>query len=118
MNELIREVLRSFGITRNYRGYSQMALAIELVLEDESRLLHVTEQIYQAVADRSNCDRCNVERNLRTIVLHAWQINQPLMTKMAKFALDGPPSASKFIDIVAAYIQREMRVRGVNIGKC
>ena len=41
MDTIIRETLRPFGITRNYRGYPQTVRAIALVLEDESRLLNV-----------------------------------------------------------------------------
>ena len=48
MDTIIRETLRPFGITRNYRGYPQTVRAIALVLEDESRLLNVTEEIYAA----------------------------------------------------------------------
>ena len=47
MDTIIRETLRPFGITRNYRGYPQTVRAIALVLEDESRLLNVTEEIYE-----------------------------------------------------------------------
>ena len=50
MDTIIRETLRPFGITRNYRGYPQTVRAIALVLEDESRLLNVTEEIYEVVA--------------------------------------------------------------------
>ena len=35
MDTIIRETLRPFGITRNYRGYPQTVRAIALVLEDE-----------------------------------------------------------------------------------
>lgn len=44
MDTIIRETLRPFGITRNYRGYPQTVRAIALVLEDESRLLNVTKR--------------------------------------------------------------------------
>ena len=51
MDTIIRETLRPFGITRNYRGYPQTVRAIALVLEDESRLLNVTEEIYEVVKE-------------------------------------------------------------------
>ena len=55
MDTIIRETLRPFGITRNYRGYPQTVRAIALVLEDESRLLNVTEEIYEVVALQTRC---------------------------------------------------------------
>lgn len=72
MDTIIRETLRPFGITRNYRGYPQTVRAIALVLEDESRLLNVTEEIYEVVALQTRCHPSNVERNIRTVVLCAW----------------------------------------------
>ena len=75
MDTIIRETLRPFGITRNYRGYPQTVRAIALVLEDESRLLNVTEEIYEVVALQTRCHPSNVERNIRTVVLCAWHTN-------------------------------------------
>ena len=60
MDTIIRETLRPFGITRNYRGYPQTVRAIALVLEDESRLLNVTEEIYEVVALQTRCHPSNV----------------------------------------------------------
>ena len=76
--------------------------------EDESRLLNVTEEIYEVVALQTRCHPSNVERNIRTVVLCAWHTNRPLLVKMAGFTLTAPPRASQFIDIIASYIQREV----------
>ena len=92
----------------NYHGYPQTVRAIALVLEDESRLLNVTEEIYEVVALQTRCHPSNVERNIRTVVLCAWHTNRPLLVKMAGFTLTAPPRASQFIDIIASYIQREV----------
>lgn len=92
----------------HYRGYPQTVRAIALVLEDESRLLNVTEEIYEVVALQTRCHPSNVERNIRTVVLCAWHTNRPLLVKMAGFTLTAPPRASQFIDIIASYIQREV----------
>lgn len=92
MDTIIRETLRPFGITRNYRGYPQTVRAIALVLEDESRLLNVTEEIYEVVALQTRCHPSNVERNIRTVVLCAWHTNRPLLVKMAGFTLTAPPA--------------------------
>ena len=88
--------------------YPQTVRAIALVLEDESRLLNVTEEIYEVVALQTRCHPSNVERNIRTVVLCAWHTNRPLLVKMAGFTLTAPPRASQFIDIIASYIQREV----------
>ena len=39
---LIHEELQALGITPNYKGYQQAVCAIQLALEEESRLRNVT----------------------------------------------------------------------------
>ena len=43
----IQDTLRSFGITRCYKGFQYAAYAIQLAVEDESRLESVTKEIYR-----------------------------------------------------------------------
>ena len=107
MDTIIRETLRPFGITRNYRGYPQTVKAIALVIEDESRLLHVTAEVYEVVAKQIPCNLSNVERNIRTVIICAWRTNRSLLIEMAGFTLLSPPCVSQFLDIVASHIQRK-----------
>lgn len=102
----VQDTLQALGITRNYRGCLRAAAAIELVLEDEDRLEAVTKEIYLEVAQRCHCNWYAVERNIRTVVQRAWHVNRPLLTQMAGYPMDAPPTASEFIAIVANYIRR------------
>ena len=72
---LIHEELQALGITPNYKGYQQAVCAIQLALEEESRLRNVTKEIYWVVADAMGCARSDIERNLRTLSLRAWRVN-------------------------------------------
>ena len=47
-----------------------------------------------------------VERNLRTVVSRAWQVNPDLLCRMAGYPLTAAPTASEFIEIIASYIIR------------
>lgn len=49
--KLISDSLQLLGISKCYKGYRQLFLAVELALNDESRLLSVTENIYAPVSD-------------------------------------------------------------------
>ena len=69
MDTIIRNTLRPFGITRNYRGYPQTVFAIALVIEDEARLRHIMADIYEVVAEQIHCKAANVERNIRPVIL-------------------------------------------------
>lgn len=106
MDIVIGNVLRPMGITRNYRGYQQVIVAIRLVIEDESRLQSITKEVYSRVAEECNCPVLTVERNIRTLIFRAWSVNREYLCEIAGFPLTAPPSVSEFIDIMATYIQQ------------
>ena len=102
----ISDELLSLGVTVNYKGCKQAALAVSLALEDENRLYCVTKEIYWKVADMLGCDRYDVERNIRTVSRRAWKVCRPELQTMARYPLPVPPSASEFIAILTAHIRR------------
>ena len=104
----IKDTLRSLHITKNYKGYAQALLSLELALQDENRLLSVTKEIYMVVGEREDTSWHTVERNLRTIVKRAWERNPELLEKMAGYQLPVPPKVSEFLDIVSGYLQRKV----------
>ncbi len=59
--------------------------AIQLALEEESRLRNVTKEIYWVVADAMGCARSDIERNLRTLSLRAWQVNPLRLQEIAPY---------------------------------
>ena len=52
----IQDTLRSFGITRCYKGFQYAAYAIQLAVEDESRLEAITKEIYEETAEHFGCN--------------------------------------------------------------
>lgn len=108
MTDILRiyDELQALGITANYKGRRQAALAIQLALEDEDRLDHVTKEIYWKVADLTGCNRIDIERNLRTVSHRAWKVSRPYLLKIAHYDMLAAPTASEFISIVASHIKR------------
>lgn len=102
----IQTTLRPFGITRCYKGFRHTCYSIDLAVADDSRLEAVVKEIYMETASHFNCKWTNVERNIRTAVSRAWEVNPALLTHMAGYPLDRPPSASEFIEIISSYILR------------
>ena len=94
---VIQDTLRPLGITRCYKGFLHTAYAIQLAVEDESRLEAVTREIYMETAAHFDCKWTAVERNIRTAVSRAWKINRPLLCEMAGYPLACTPAASEFI---------------------
>ena len=105
MNEInvIRRELRALGITRRCRCYGRIVMAIQLAVDQEDSLEAVTKEIYWEVGSR--CGRkC-------TAVQIAWRTNPELLREMAGYPLDGPPTASEFLEILSNDVQRAMERR-------
>lgn len=102
----ICQELQSLGITANYKGYKQTALAIQLALQNEDRLSHVTKELYWAVASQIGCGKSSVERNIRTAAQVAWKSNPNRLQALAGYPLCASPAASELIAILAAHFLR------------
>lgn len=102
----IQDILRSFGITRCYKGFNHTAYAIYLAVQDDTRLEAITKEIYMETAAHFGCKWTAVERNIRTVVSRAWSVNPSLLCQLAGYPLETEPIASEFIEIIATYIIR------------
>ena len=104
--QLLNKTIQSLGIDKRYKGRKQLSLCVELALDDESRLLYMTENIYIPVANECNCDYRNIERNIRTVAHRAWKLNSEKLIQMAGYTLVNSPSVSELISILVTYIER------------
>lgn len=102
----INNLLRKLGVGSNYYGFQITVTAVNLVMDDFDRLLFVTKELYPDVAAKCNCSVYSVERNIRTVARVAWQRNPELLINIAQYPMTVPPSASQFIDILAAHLSR------------
>ena len=103
----IDNLLRRLGVGSNYYVFQITSEAVGMVLKDFDKLLFVTKELYPEVAARCNCSVYSVERNIRTVARVAWQRNPELLISIAQYPMTVPPSASQFIDILAAYLSRK-----------
>ena len=102
----IRELLCSLGIGRNYLGHNILIEAIQRILCDKNRLLHVKDEILRPIAMQHQCDWRTVERNIRTVIHRAWKLNRPLIESMARYPLDQEPTVTEFLDMLTEYVTR------------
>ena len=63
----IREILLQARISKAYKGYAYLERAIFLVLEDESRLCRVYDEVYTRIGKQFGVAPTAVEKNLRTL---------------------------------------------------
>lgn len=104
--EHVAESLRRLGILRTYLGHRAVLAAVQLALEDESRLHQVTKGIYMEAAHRCGQSWSAVERNIRTAARRAWEANPRYLELLAGYPMDRPPSASELIEILATDAMR------------
>ena len=100
-------LLYCLGITAKYKGFSFIVYAIELALEDPTRLQLVTKRIYPAIARRFHTSAACVERNIRTATRAAWEHNPRLLAALAHYDLAECPSPTQFIAVLAFYFMQK-----------
>ena len=85
MKLILQSTLRSLGITEKYAGFSLAVTAISLCFERPSRLRSVTKEVYWETAELHGCNRSDVERNIRTVIHHAWKVNRPGLQALSEY---------------------------------
>lgn len=100
-------VLHQLGITANYSGFFHASYSVLLAMENPQRLLLVTKWLYPEVAKRYHTTAGAVERNIRTVVLRAWQLNRETLEQIAGCSLAIKPTAAQFISILSTHLQTE-----------
>lgn len=86
----IQEDLWRLGIGKRLKGYKMTVTAVELAMENEDRLQCAQEYLYKPIARQLDCDFRSVERDLRTVIAHAWHNNPDYLSHLAGFPLPQP----------------------------
>lgn len=94
-------LLSRLGVTANYRGFFQVAYALQLCVEEPNRLLGVTSCLYPEVAKQYDTNWRAVERNIRTICGIIWQGNRPLLEQLANRPLPAKPVPTQLLAILS-----------------
>ena len=103
----ICKLLCQLELTPNYKGFYQMAYAVQLVMEDPQKLLAVTKQLYPEIAEYCSTTSAAVERNIRTAVNVIWSKERWKLEEMARYPLRKKPSASQVISIFVSELVRK-----------
>ncbi len=103
----IQEHLWHLGVGKRLKGYRMTILAVSLAIADEECLQCAQEHLYKPIAEKMDCDFRSVERNIRTVIEHAWQSNPDYLSRLAGFSLNHPPTVIQFLDILVTFLMRE-----------
>ncbi len=110
MESQIHELLHSLSITRNYIGYEYIITACKLILMNESLLHSVMKSVYPPVAEAFGCNTHNIERNIRTVIFHAWKYRRERFSEIAGYPLSAPPTVSEFLAILCNCVKKHQTV--------
>lgn len=98
---LINELPLSLGIHATHLGYYFLTSALELLVEDERRLLHITKEVYPVVAGKYHTTVACVDKNMRTLIDHIWSGDRKiLLQNICLYPLTVRPTVSEFLDIL------------------
>ena len=97
----IQDLLHRLGVTANYTGFFQTALAVHLCVEQPERLLLVTKWVYPDVARQYKTNWKAVERNIRTVNGLVWEQSHSYLEKLAGRELLSKPSNAQLLAILA-----------------
>lgn len=104
--DCIGQILESLGVSRRFRGHGIASEALYRVIASGEGLISMTDQVYTPLLEQYACSWRHLERNLRTVIQRAWQVNPALLQEMAVYPLNAPPTVSEFIDILSTYMMR------------
>lgn len=105
----VEGLLDMLGVSRRYLGYTLAADAVCLALTDAQQLLGVRRGLLRSIAEQHQCSCPQVERNLRTVIQHAWRVNADGVRKLAAYPLPQAPTVTEFIEILTVYALRRPR---------
>lgn len=98
--QAIWALLHSLGITENYVGSSQLVYAVRLAQEKPERLASVTKELYPEVAKAFHTSWQCVERNIRTVIELAWNLDAGRVLELEEFPLSKRPRPTQFISLL------------------
>lgn len=98
-------VLQELGITPNYKGFHQFAIALQLCMENPERLTLVTKLLYPDVAEQCHTKWTAVERNLRAMTDIIWKESRAWLDIASHRKLKKKPCVGQMLSILMFYIE-------------
>ena len=103
---VIEKMLLQLGVNKSYVGFNYTVQAVNLVLEDESKITLISKWLYPDIAKTNSTSIECVERNIRTIVNTIWyKGNKELLQSYSLTNLTEKPNNTQFISILASYVK-------------
>ena len=99
--------LRTLGIGRQYLGYNITIRAVRMVLTDENCLLCIKQGIFVPMSRQQKCDWRTIERNIRTVIHRAWNVNREYLGELAGYPMHQEPTVTEFVEMLSEHAMRK-----------
>lgn len=103
----IRNLLHELGLTENRVGFYYIEEAVRLALNDSTRLLRVTKQLYPETAKKFQTSWRTVERGIRYCIGKVWETDPERLQKVLEVKMEEKPVPAVFLSLLCACLQRE-----------
>ena len=108
MRRMIERELLQLGAPTGRLGYSQLACAIELILQDP-QITCTSRVLYPEVAERCRTKPTRIERNLREEIRIIWEYgNQERLNTMFFNRSKYPPGNKEFLYTFAKHLEHHL----------
>ncbi len=102
----IEQELLKLGAPTGRLGYVQMAMALELIMQEE-QVTSTTRVLYPKVADECKTKPARIERNVREEIKAIWNYgNQKRLDQLFYNRGKYPPGNKEFLYTVARHLQQ------------
>lgn len=102
----VERQLRCLGANGRFTGFSYLIFIVCRELEESITHRFLTKCIYPETAKFFGVKATSVERGIRTVVKHCWNLkDHQALDNMAGYHLESIPTNSEFIDMLVAYIR-------------
>lgn len=101
----VERILSTCKFSRRHRGTYTLRECICMVLENEEKLLHITD-VYSEVGEKYRISGNAVERNIRTALAYAWMHGaKEQMETLFGNVIYEEPAVSELVELFAIYLK-------------
>lgn len=100
MNKRIEQLLYTIGLSVNYTGFRQVAVALGIAFREPASLRAVTKWLYPETARICGTNWRAVERNIRSMINLAWRTAPEKLKELSDGSLSKKPKPAQFLAIL------------------
>ncbi len=105
---IIEDLIFSLGIRPSQKGFHQLAYALRLALDNEDRLICVSQRLFSIITTQCGTSSNTIDHNIKRIIKTCWYSaeGKRKLTMIAPTSLENCPTVTEFLDILYWAVKR------------